>query len=231
MPVGAFVLLAACSSIVGVEDVTLRDVLRRDAGGGSSGEDPGGVPPTVPGVPGVPPTPPGTGKHTPCEGDPDCVRLVFVTSAVFSGNLGGISGANQKCTTAGQKIQDFEETNFRAFLSDSTHDAKESLPKGTKGYRRSDGNSVANNWTDMLDGSLSVPIVFNEDGTQVDAEAEVWTGTDRFGVASADNCGNWLSSLSTSNGLTGRSFETNSFWTEFVHDECDKQKHLVCVEF
>lgn len=226
--------LAACASIIGVEDVTLRDPLTRDAGRGSSGEDP------PPGDPG--PTPPpgededgSPGGHTPCDGDLDCVRLVFITSGVFNGNLGGISGANEKCTAAGQRIPGFEQTTFRAWISDDTHDARLELPNGTKGYRRNDpqSTSVANNWTDLVDGSISVPIVNDENGDQIDQAAESWTGTEGDGTATTHNCSNWLFEANDTSirGTAGKAFSTNNFWTSFFHDSCNLQKHLICIEF
>src|SRR5688500_15355507 len=42
------------------------------------------------------------GPPYPCNGDAGCGRLVFVTSAVWQGNLGGVSGADAKCNEVAQ---------------------------------------------------------------------------------------------------------------------------------
>lgn len=123
---------------------------------------------------------PGDGVDNDCNPDtPDVLpgKTVFITSQVFNGNLGGLAGADAKCqqlaTAAGLG------GTYKAWLSDSTTDARDRLTHATVPYRLVDGTTVANDFTDLTDGSLDAPINRAENGTVVGDRP--WTGTDFAG--------------------------------------------------
>lgn len=93
------------------------------------------------------------------------VKRVFLTSQhVRPGDLAGIAGADAHCqtlaTTAGLT------GTFKAWLSDGTSSPSARFTRSTVPYMRVDGVLVANNWSDLTDGSLLAPINITEQGTR-----------------------------------------------------------------
>src|SRR5262249_60557677 len=83
---------------------------------------------------------------------PPSGKLVFVSSTTYTGNLGGLSGADAKCqslaTSAGHA------GTFKAWLSDDVTDAKSRLTHSTMPYVLVDGTIVATGFTDLTSGTL-----------------------------------------------------------------------------
>ena len=125
---------------------------------------------------------PGDGVDNDCNPDtPDEQpgKTIFITSQTFNGNLGGLEGADAKC----QELADAADLDgtFKAWLSDSETDARDRLTHATVPYRLVDGTTVADDFTDLTDGSLDAPINRTENGTAVGDRP--WTGTDFAGEA------------------------------------------------
>jgi hypothetical protein len=252
---GALVVIAfGCNSIVGVTDVKPKSdtgTLPRSSSSSSSGDpvlgddddsssgvvqkdagnkDSGGG--TLP-------------KKTPCNGTTDCERIVFVTSQTFTGNLGGISGADDKCVTAAKANPSISGIAFRAWLSDSGIDAKTRLVNGTKAYRRTDNTVMATTWTDLTDSSLILPLALDETGKQLtgsEFDRSTWTGTDPTGTwdgsttGTNDTCLDWLSDSVTNSASFGDSDTTDVNWSEVVGEpvatsSCNALKHIYCFEY
>jgi hypothetical protein len=51
---------------------------------------------------------------------------------------------------------------------------------------------IANDWTDLTDGSLFIPIDLDEIGDTRDLFTGVWTGTTITGAPSLCDCGSWV---------------------------------------
>jgi len=154
---------------------------------------------------------------------------VFVTNQTWNGNLGGLFGADNKC----QQIAISRNLGgiWNAWLSDSNKSAGARLNHATKAYRTLDGKIVANNWNDLVDGSLDSPINVNEYGNVYGIATEVWTGTQADGSsASWSNCNNWTSTLSTVGGYRGVANSTDDHWT-YGNSPCNNPNgHLYCFE-
>ena len=114
-------------------------------------------------------------------------KKVFVTSAMYNGNLGGLSGADAKCQALANAAG--LTGTFKAWLSDSTTSAKDRLTHSASGYARVDGVIVANDWNDLVSGGLRNPIQIDENGGSQDSP--VLTGTSASGTHTAHNCNNW----------------------------------------
>jgi len=167
--------------------------------------------------------------------------VVFTTSAAYMGNLGGLSGADQKCQTlASGKLTG----TFKAWLSDSNTSAATRLTThGVLPYVLVDGTVVANDWTDLTSGSLQHMIDLDESGNQV-ATADtcsgfgghyVWTDTSDDGSIynTAQSCQNWASAASTDNGSTGSASlnQATSFWSNWCNlQSCNTPASLYCVQ-
>ncbi len=126
-------------------------------------------------------------------------HVVFVTSATFNGNLGGLAGADDPCEALASAAG--RVGTWRAILSDSTTDASARITV-TGPIRDTVGTLVANNAADLSDGSIASPIARDENGAAVvPALSFVFTGTAADGtgnlsVALADRpfCNDWTSS-------------------------------------
>jgi hypothetical protein len=142
---------------------------------------------------------------------PDCiVNLVFLSSATYNGNLGGLAGADEKCQALAVAAN--LDGVFIAWLSSSTTDAIERLA-GTAGrFALVDGTLVALDLADLTDGSLVAPIDVTESGVTISDEARAWTGTAASGTA-CFQASNGECALTEPSGGTPQRFACNS-WTE-----------------
>ena len=121
---------------------------------------------------------------------------VFVTGATFTGNLGGLAGADAKCQAAADAVPGLAGRTFKAWLSSSTVSAADRLTHATVPYKLSDGTTVADNWADLVDGSLDAPISRTETGAQVSTTRKAWTGTKvdstmNYPNSAVHHCGDW----------------------------------------
>src|SRR5262249_25652885 len=56
-------------------------------------------------------------------------------------------------------------------------------------YKRTDGVTIANNWTDLTDGALAEPLSHDEFGHEIPGTNLVWTGTASDGSSLGGNFG------------------------------------------
>lgn len=161
------------------------------------------------------------------------MKRVFVTSATYKGDLGGVAGADQKCqdaaTTAGLS------GTFKAWISDSTSSVNDRFTRQDALYYMMNGStlvSVAFNWADLTDGSILSPIRYDENGTSV-GSSRVWTSTTTSGSLRTDpaerHCANWT--LTASSAWYGVTY--GGSWTEgstSSYESCNDLLHLYCFE-
>jgi hypothetical protein len=147
--------------------------------------------------------------------------LVFVTSVTYLGDLGGLQGADDKCqglaTAAGLP------GDFLAWLSDDSDSPSTRFVQATVPYLRRDGVRVAENWADLIDGSLAAAISVTEAGG-TPPSLDVWTGTDTDGTPNSAGvdatCVNWSEDTFTS-GYSGNPDATDSRWTASDYPACN----------
>jgi hypothetical protein len=158
-------------------------------------------------------------------------KRVFVTSLTYSGELGGIEGANAKC----QLLADAAILggSFRAWLSTTSKSALDNVTgQGPWFYVVPDDFSdgkVFNNRANLMTRPL---LALNRDelGAAVSTTEGAWTGTTLGGsISVGENCSSWTSVLGAS-GLTGETWSTANRWTEGDLVACDEQRHLYCFE-
>src|SRR4051812_38795722 len=88
-------------------------------------------------------------------------NYVFVTSIQQNGNLGGLAGADAICQTRAS-FAGLPGT-YRAWLSTTAVDAEARFFHSTSPYVLTDGTTVvANNWDDLVDGTLAEAITMTE---------------------------------------------------------------------
>lgn len=164
-------------------------------------------------------------------------RRVFITSQVFTGNLGGLAGADQKCQDAADSAG--LPGLYKAWLSVASESPTERFVHSPVPYRQVDGVEVASDWTDLVDGNIEAGIFVSElngppgKGVHSCLPMEivpVWTGTGESGMMIPGDyfCDNW-NSLS-GQGFSGRAGSTDSQWTQFCTATCQDQAALYCVE-
>jgi hypothetical protein len=155
-------------------------------------------------------------------------KLVFVTSQTFGSMLGGVSGADQICTNAALSAK--LPGQYLAWLSDSVTDPATRLARSTIPYALVSATVVANDWLDLIDGTLAVPIDVDENGAKA-LVAEVWTGTLVDGTRATDTCDGWTSASATAYGLQGVTDRVDSAWTDAYLQYCDRALiRLMCFQ-
>jgi hypothetical protein len=160
-------------------------------------------------------------------------KTVFVTSVTYDGNLGGLAGADANC----QALADAAGLGgtYKAWLSDSSTDARDRLTHATVPYVRTDGASIADDWADLVDNPagdpLLNPIDRDENGNAV-GNVRVWTGTTFAGqMLPGDTiCSDWLDGTASFNGRTGRTNRVDLGWTSVLTLGCNTLRALYCFE-
>jgi hypothetical protein len=170
---------------------------------------------------------------------------VFVSSQTYNGNLGGLAGADEKC----QDLADAAGLDgaYAAWLSDgSTNAASRLTPSGIP-YELVNETLVANNFADLIDGSLVAPINRDENGVLLSARA--WTGTAPTGTAcyrgnngvctstvpgmdsgvTRSLCSNWTTAVPQDQSVTGVA-QVDGRWTLEGDRACTDQERLYCIE-
>jgi hypothetical protein len=155
------------------------------------------------------------------------VRRVFITSEAFAPNFGSAASADQVCQT----VADGKGLGgtFRAWISDDKSWPAQDFTRSSDPYVLLDDTLVANDWTDLTDGSLAHSIDRDEAGQFISVR-EAWTGTDEWGGATADNCNRWKSAAAAHLANQGVSDLTNAGWTNVYLQYCDRLCSLYCFE-
>ena len=155
-------------------------------------------------------------------------RKVFVSSALYDGDLGGLSGADASCTALAAAVG---ETNpYVAWLADSTQSPSTRFDLGGSPYTLlGDGTTIANDWTDLTDGTLDNKINKTESGGGIVSLREVWTNVDASGANNGnDHCSDWSST--SGNGRAGVQNASDSRWTDDSTRGCSQNSRIYCFE-
>jgi hypothetical protein len=162
------------------------------------------------------------------DGDGACgtTYKVFLSATAWTGNLGGISGADSKCAaeaaTAGLSGRWF------AWVSTPAQGARARFAaQGVTGpWKRTDGLPVAVNLSDLADGALANPIQRNQHGAAVSGNA--WTGTLANAEPDLAHCSSWTAGTAGSLGGQGSSSSATTTWTAVVSVPCSTMARLYC---
>jgi hypothetical protein len=172
------------------------------------------------------------GSQWVCSGStgilPPGSKFVFVTSAFYQGNLGGLTGADQKCKQiANASSKDFlRGRNWKAYLGDDTASASRACslsnyyydPNGKKVYMGADVGS----------NGCKIDYVFNvtsnENGGNMSGN-KIWVGRT---TSPSYHCNNWTSS---SNSVYGRACKYDPVQGVNCYSEtCNLSFPLICIE-
>ena len=104
-------------------------------------------------------------------------KTVFLTIASFNGNLGGLTGADEKCQAeADGPASIVPSGTYLAWLSDETGSPVTRFNKSALPYILPDGTKIAEDFTDLTDGSILHLIDIDTAGNR-DVRDRFWSGT------------------------------------------------------
>jgi hypothetical protein len=170
------------------------------------------------------------GDGGPPDSSPTCPtgkKVIFVSSRQYTGNLGGLDGADAKC----QQLASSAGLcgTFKAWLSDRAHSASSRLTHASVPYVHADGvRVVANDWARLVSGTLLTWIDTDEKNGV--ASEYAWTDTTTTGDISTDSCEDWTLEATTETGRMGATNQVSSAWTEGGWVNCSSTVSLYCVQ-
>ncbi|MFZ1866057.1 MAG: hypothetical protein WAU39_17685 [Polyangiales bacterium] len=157
------------------------------------------------------------------DGEPS---RVFITNRAQTADFGGISGADELC--ANEASAAGLEGVFKAWLSAASSSVADRMTHSTRPYVLVGGTVIANDWDDLVDGSISAPI--NVDASGQTRTGDVWTGTLATGASYLSNDCDGFTNGTTGVALCGTSSSANSTWTQNITPSCSTLLRLYCFE-
>ncbi len=143
-------------------------------------------------------------------------KTVFVTSAKFKGNLGGLTGADAKCQAqADGPASIVPSGTYLAWLSDGTDSPDTRFTKSAHPYILPNGTKIAEDFTDLTDGSLLHSIDIDPTGEPVGLNF-FWTGTNADGTSASSSvsCDGWMADpVANFRGMAGGTSQSSTLWS------------------
>lgn len=162
-------------------------------------------------------------------------KTVFITSSTHDGNLGGLKGADAKCQTeADGPASIVPSGTYMAWLSDGTDSPNTRFTKSSHPYVLPNGKKIAENYTDLTDGSILHAINIDPTGQLVGYQ-QFWTGTNPDGTTGRYNdywgCGAWARDpIANTWAYVGHTGKKSSVWSRVEKIPCSRSKKLACFQ-
>jgi len=149
-------------------------------------------------------------------------KIVFVTSTQYTGNLGGLTGADAACQTRANAAG--LSGSFKAGLSNATESPSNRFTHSNGPYKMLNGTVIANNWADLVDGIVENNGIDRTEFNLLAPNTGVFTNTHTDGTpistSSSATC-NFFTSTSGTPGSQGATGSTahygnccgNACWT------------------
>ncbi|CAH1666101.1 conserved exported hypothetical protein [Hyphomicrobiales bacterium] len=158
------------------------------------------------------------------------VKLVFATSTTYDGNMGGKAGANSRCATRATAAG--LSGTFLSWLATSTTDDPESsFTQATVPYITPNGTVIADNWSDLVDGTLDNSISVDENGNTI--TGAVWANVASNGAQKQDfpsSCSDYGSNSGAATGFRGLTTSATGTWTDNGNQACSAFARLYCFQ-
>ena len=162
-------------------------------------------------------------------------RRVFVTSTKYNaGELQSLKLADALCGNLADDQGFPDALKYRAWLSDSTTDARDRFERGRGRLVLVNGLVLAASWSALLAGELQNPFEVTEKSQTY--HGPVWTGTQPDGtlVPGAENCDDWSTDSFLKTAYYGYSDRTTPGWTLSPDDDnptdCPASNALYCLQ-
>ncbi|OIN87736.1 MAG: hypothetical protein AUJ12_01130 [Alphaproteobacteria bacterium CG1_02_46_17] len=178
----------------------------------------------------------GTDTYTWWVGYADSAReaKVFVTSTTYNGALGGLSGADSICNGRAAVSSYGLSSKWKAVLSDSTMDAANRIPWNWGTLRNMVGDAVVDGgFPDLWDGTLDMPILYSETGTQPISYVRTTTLPSGDWNSGKNACSNYAVGGANWDSSGGLANQINSNWTFINSSEiigCYYYHPIYCIE-
>jgi hypothetical protein len=160
-------------------------------------------------------------------------KTVFVTSATYDSNLGGLAGADAQCQAeADDPASIVPSGTYLAWLSAGTDSPDTRFTKSSHPYLLPDGTKIAENYIDLTDGTILNTINIDATGKSV-GHQQYWTGTDADGTSYGDKntCGDWGDNpASYVYGMTGHTANKTTSWSTYRGYPCSRTFRLACFQ-
>jgi hypothetical protein len=166
-------------------------------------------------------------------------KTVFVTSVSFNGNLGGLTGADDKCQAqAAGPASIVPSGTYLAWLSDGTDSPDTRFTKSAHPYILPNGTKIAEDFTDLTDGSILHTINIDPTGQPVGYQ-KFWTGTNSDGTTAQSfvTCEGWtwtadpLKPLYFSHAMIGSTAKKSTLWSLYAREKCSPHTYrLACFQ-
>lgn len=160
-------------------------------------------------------------------------KIVFVTSAAFDGNLGGLSGADDKCQAEADGPASIVPSGiYWAWLSDGFDSPVTGFTRSSHTYMLLDGTKIAEDFTDLTDGSILHAINIDSTGKPLGLQL-FWTGTNPDGttVQNFVTCNGWTDPLREIHGVAGSTVQTSTLWSAYSSQmTCGMSLRLACFQ-
>lgn len=174
-------------------------------------------------------------------------KLAFITSVHYNGNFlnqaisnfPDCSGVTTGLDAADCICQEHADSAgfsglYAAWLADNTGSPDTRFVKSfTQPYYTTDGRLIANDWTDLTDGSIANNINRTENAGTA-GTPQIWTNVKIDGTlaSSGDNCSDWtVNSGSSQRGRFGRKGAIDNEWTiTGTRTNCSAALSIYCFE-
>ena len=167
-------------------------------------------------------------------------KVVFLSSELYDGKLGGVDGADLKCQTLARTFDPDRAYTYRAWLSDGSSEPATSFVHSETPYVLLSGVQIAADFDDLVQNGPSVGITITDTHDALTDE-RVWTHTNYAGESIPDghHCEWW-----TKNGFSyaaqvgynavptdPETWHDNRWWTHhFLEITCNDALRLYCFE-
>lgn len=169
----------------------------------------------------------GTGSS---GGSPLTQHTTFLTSTAYAANFGGLAAADTLCQThaaSGSATASLGGT-WKFLGSDQVTSAASRITILHAIYNTF-GQVIATSSSDLWDGTITNPILYDENGTVLGGGTRVWTGTQFNGVKNSGTiCSSWTV---TGAGLAyrGMAADTSMWMEEDLTTNCNASNRLYCI--
>ncbi|MFZ4579798.1 MAG: DUF1554 domain-containing protein [Myxococcota bacterium] len=153
------------------------------------------------------------------------IKKLFITAAAYTGNLGGMAGADAKCQSDANKPAD--SSTYKAVLADETtrqaSPAQNWVLLANAGYVRPDGTLIGETDSTMLFSFMGFNNPMSADNVSL------WIGFySGWSTAAGYTCTNWTAT--TGLGSNGKSSATMPGGVYGGYGSCSDAKSLICAE-
>jgi hypothetical protein len=175
-------------------------------------------------------------------------RHVFVSSATYSANMGGLAGADQHCRELATAASLPEPSRYGALLSDSQNDAycrafglggtrasncgQSSLPSDSVPIYSIYGHRLADSLGKLMSGASGGPIeaFAGTEDQLTHMNIITFTNSDGFGVREGDSCGDWTMNDNQNFTYLGGPYMDSSQWINLGWNYCYIDASLICMQ-